>query len=402
MSPNPAVRAPPGGVAVLVDRYPVVSETFVVEEAAALARLGATIHIEAIAPGDAPASALPGGAAAVPVWTRAEDRAHRRALDLAWLALRHPVRCVRDLRARERWRREEPPVTLRELAPVARRLARRGDVHLHAHFAAGAALDAQRLAALLGLPHSVTAHAYDIWLHPRNLAEKLSRAAFVSTGCEYNARHLRAIAPSARVFRVVMGVDAGRVRRERPLGTGRRVIAVGRLVEKKGFDVLLHAAALLGAEELEALVLVGDGPERERLEEMAGEGALSGRVRFTGALMPAEVLERMQDADVLAAPCVVARDGDRDSMPVVVKEAMALELLVAASDEVGLPEIVAPPWGRLTPPGDPAALAAALRELLALDAGERARAGAAARRRVIEEANVDREAERLLSLIVAA
>jgi glycosyltransferase involved in cell wall biosynthesis len=394
MSPDPATRALPGGVAVLVDRYPVVSETFVVQEAAALARLGAVIHIEAIAPGDAPASALP-------VSTRSEDRGRRRALDLAWLAAHHPVRCLRDLRARGRWHREEPPVPLRELAPVARRLVRRGDVHLHAHFAAGAALDAQRLAALLGLTHSVTAHAYDIWLHPRNLVEKLTRADFVTTGCEYNVRHLRAIAPAADVHRVVMGVDPARFRRTRGLAGARRVIAVGRLVEKKGFDVLLRAAALLGADELERLVLVGDGPERERLERLAAQEPLTGRVRFTGTLLPAAVLEEMLAADLLAAPCVVARDGDRDSMPVVVKEAMALELLVAASDEVGLPEIVAPPWGRLSPPGDPAALAAALRELLALDPAQRTQAGAAARRDVLEKAHVDREAERLLALIAA-
>ena len=89
---------------------------------------------------------------------------------------------------------------------------------------------------------------------------------------------------------------------------------------------------------------------------------------------------------MLAMPCVVAADGDRDSMPVVVKEAMAMGLPVVASDEVGLPECVFAPWGFLAPPGDAGALAAQLRAALALDrpgapGGGRAGAGVRAGRR---------------------
>jgi glycosyltransferase involved in cell wall biosynthesis len=98
-------------------------------------------------------------------------------------------------------------------------------------------------------------------------------------------------------------------------------------------------------------------------------------------------------------PCVVARDGDRDSMPVVVKEAMAMELLVVASDEVGLPECVLAPWGFLAPPGDADALAGALRAALALAPQERAAAGAAARAWVGEHASVDAETARMAALI---
>jgi colanic acid/amylovoran biosynthesis glycosyltransferase len=98
-------------------------------------------------------------------------------------------------------------------------------------------------------------------------------------------------------------------------------------------------------------------------------------------------------------PCVVAPDGDRDSMPVVVKEAMAMELMVVATDEVGLPECVRAPWGRLVPPGDPDALRAALEEVLALPVEERAAAGAAGRAWVLEHADVQRETARLAALI---
>jgi glycosyltransferase involved in cell wall biosynthesis len=98
-------------------------------------------------------------------------------------------------------------------------------------------------------------------------------------------------------------------------------------------------------------------------------------------------------------PCVVAADGDRDSMPVVVKEAMAMELLVVGTDEVGLPEVVREPWGRLVPPHDPAALARAIHDLLALPPDARAAAGAAGRGWVREHANVDTEAAKLAQLL---
>jgi colanic acid/amylovoran biosynthesis glycosyltransferase len=98
-------------------------------------------------------------------------------------------------------------------------------------------------------------------------------------------------------------------------------------------------------------------------------------------------------------PCLVARDGDRDSMPVVVKEAMAMELLVVASEAVGLPECVLPPWGRLTPPGNAGALAGALRDALALPVEERARAGRAGREWVRAHASVDAETARMAAVL---
>ena len=110
----------------------------------------------------------------------------------------------------------------------------------------------------------------------------------------------------------------------------------------------------------------------------------------------------MQDAAVLAMPCVIAADGDRDTMPVVVKEALALAIPVVATDEVGLPEVVRPAWGRLVPPGDPEALATALNELLALSPEIRAAMGAAGRAHVLEHCSLSGQAERLADLIATS
>ena len=323
----------------VLDQWPELSETFVVNELEALRRQGHAVRVQAarIAPHPNPEAPA-----------RRRRRAARRPARLARprVAARAPAgaRARATSRARRRWRREEWVRPLRALAGPARRIVSGGDEHLHAHFAAGAALDALRLSALTGRPYSVTAHAYDIFAQPRNLREKLERAARGVHGLRLQRR----AAARARAARRRARGRHGRRRRARsrataPLPGGRTVLAVGRLVEKKGFDVLVDAAAL--ARRRARCGSSATGRCARALERrIAATGA---PVELLGSRPPAEVLAAMQEADVLAMPCVVARDGDRDSMPVVVKEAMAMGLLVVASDEVGLPECVLAPWGFL-------------------------------------------------------
>jgi glycosyltransferase involved in cell wall biosynthesis len=366
-------------ILVLLDRYPVLSETFVVNELRALAAAGHDVTVEALDRGE---GADPG----LPVRYRDEDSRNARGRSRRALLARHPLRCAVDLAARRRWRKEEWPRPLAELAPAFDR-AREADL-LYCHFAAGAALDTVRLARLTGRPYALTAHAFDIWSHPRNLAEKLRGAAVVATGCAYNARHLASLGVEADV--IVMGVDPERFRRTAPLPGGRTVLAVGRLVEKKGFEDLARAAALVDAR----VRIVGDGPLRDRI-------AAAGPVEMLGALAPDRVREELEAADLLAMPSVIAPDGDRDSMPVVVKEAMAMERLVVATGVAGLPECVRPPWGRLVAPHDPSALAAAIDASLALGPAERAAAGEAGRAWVLQHADVRRETARLVARLGA-
>ena len=205
-----------------------------------------------------------------------------------------------------------------------------------------------------------------------------------------------ALAPGANVHKIVMGVDAPAFVRRTQLPQGRTVLGVGRLVEKKGFDVLIDAVAQLPDVTLRIL---GDGPLHDALTQHARRRGVG--VEMLGSRPPAAVRAALESADVLAMPCVVAADGDRDSMPVVVKEAMAMQLLVVASDEVGLPECVLAPWGFLAPPGDAAALAEQLRAALALGPLERARAGEQARAWVLAHADVDVETARMAGVIEA-
>jgi colanic acid/amylovoran biosynthesis glycosyltransferase len=393
-----ANRTRPTAVGIFAQRFPVLSETFVVNEVRALQRIGHDVSVEAWR---RPEDFGAGADGQIGAHYAGEETRRQRAQALAWLAARHPLRTTADAVARLRRPEKDRGRPTRRLAVRARRLAALAPVHIHTHFASGIADDAYRIARLLGASSSVTAHAWDIYVSPRKLSERLVRSDFVTSGCDYTVAELkRVVGPEheGRVFRQVMGVDHEAFRRRGPLPGTRHVVAVGRLVEKKGFVHLVRAAQALDDVRIS---IAGEGPERETLEAEIERLDVQDRVSLLGAASPGEVRKLLETADLLCMPCVVAADGDRDSMPVVVKEAMAMELLIVASDEVGLPEIVRPPWGELVPPGDDAALAKAIRRALELEPSARAQAGAAGRSFVAAHANVYDETSKLSGLIEA-
>lgn len=370
-----------------------------VGEARLLARLGHPVTVVATYRPEVPAE----GADDVPTRYLEDQTRRERLTSLAAVVARHPLASLRDLRDRRRLGLVEPAPPLRELSPSILRLMRAPDTLVHVHFAAGAALNALRATRVAGRGFSLTAHAYDIYKTPTNLEEKVRSAHLVTSGCDYTVADLRRIAGpdrADRVHRIVMGVDPEQFRRSTPHPDGRTVLAVGRLVPKKGFVHLIRAAADPAlSEAVDRVVILGDGPLRGELELEAERLGVADRVELAGRIEHHEVRHWLERAAVLAMPCVVADDGDRDSMPVVVKEALAMEIPVVASDEVGLPELVRPEFGRTVPPADPGALAAALRELLDLTPEERASMGRAGRRFVSEHANIEAETAKLSALL---
>jgi colanic acid/amylovoran biosynthesis glycosyltransferase len=401
---------PDAGIVVLTDSYAPYSQTFVANEVERLVALGEGVRVESIR---RPPRPLLGAERIAPVAYAEDQGTLDRLRALAWLLLRHPLGVLRD--ATDRTWAEPDRVSrgarrpgggqlrpLRELALAGRRLERGGERHMHVHFATVSAVTALRLQRIHRIPYGVTAHAFDIWRSPRRLREKLLPAAFVTSGSTYNVRHLRELLggeAAARVHKIVMGVDPGEFRRQTPYPGGGTVAAVGRLVEKKGFATLVAAAAEIKAGVLDRIVIVGDGPLRTSLEEGARKLGVIEEVEFRGVLDPDGVKEVLEGADLLAMPCIVAADGDRDSIPVVVKEALAMEVPVVATDEVGLSEAVAPDRGRLIPPNDPVALATAITELLRLPPEERIAMGRAGREWVLRCATIEGQVASLLELI---
>jgi glycosyltransferase involved in cell wall biosynthesis/GT2 family glycosyltransferase len=403
--PDTSGQAPAGGrhLCVITDAFPARSETFVYNELRELSELGWRVRVESAARSARPER---GVAREVEIAYLGDDPPPRKLRDLGWLILRHPIRCLGDLAARRRWRHEEEVWPLAALAPATRRIARSPAGWLHAHFAAGAALHTLRIARLLGKPYSITAHAYELYQRPRNLHDKLGRAAFVAGECDYTVAHMRGLVDEPdkrRIRRVRTGVDPERFRRSSTYPGGRTAVAIGRLIEKKGFRYVVEAMASDRDGGPERLVIAGDGPLRPALERQVRDLELEDAVELRGNVWGAEaVRELLEGADVLVVPSVIAADGDRDALPVVVYEALAMEVPVVASRLVGLPEAVRQPWGRLVPPGDADALAETLAELLAIPASERRAMGTAGRDFVVEQASTRSEAERLVSLIAEA
>jgi glycosyltransferase involved in cell wall biosynthesis len=284
--------------------------------------------------------------------------------------------------------------------------------HLHAHFAHGTTTITWHAATIVGLPFSFTGHARDIYapeLNPKGwLRRKLVAARFAVTCTEANVEHLKAIAPGADVHLVYHGLNADftRLLEDAPAAStnGRlRVLGVGRLVAKKGFDVLVEACGELQSRGVpfEALIVGQDDKHghvvRERIEALG----LQDRIALPGPMSQAELLNEYRRAGVLAMPCRVL-ENDRDGIPNVLVEAMAAGAPVVATAVSGIPELVEHEVnGLLVAPDDPHALADALMRLHE-DRDLAARVAEAGRRTVQERFDGDRHARKLATLFEAA
>jgi glycosyltransferase involved in cell wall biosynthesis len=260
-----------------------------------------------------------------------------------------------------------------------------------------------RLARILGLSFSVTAHAFDIFQKPRNLREKLERADLAISESDYAVAHLRGlVGPDyrSRIVRVATGVRPELFERVTDTPDSGYVLAIGRLIEKKGFCHLLDAVAKIPEKVRPRVMIAGDGPLKEELQEQVDSLTLSEWVELRGNVWgPDRVRQILEDAACLCVPSVIAADGDRDDMPVVIYEALAMQVPVVASDLVGIPEVVKEGWGRLVPPGDSGALAKALMEMAALPAATRREMGGRGRDFVLAERSQRSETARLAEMI---
>lgn len=397
------------GLAYLSRILPVISETFVIREIATLRSLGARIKIFSIFPPEDQASHPE-----VPELAQEVEVLFQPAKPAFWWAhlfflFRSPRRywyCLSRylLRAPESWRNRRRCLAFFAVAPYAAwHLQRAGVKHLHAHFGNAPASVAMPAAKLAGISFSFTVHAYDIFIDRLLLPAKLEAAAFVACISQFNIDYLRKLYPEAaaraRLELVRNGIDPGRFHPgPHPPGVPPQVIAVGRLVETKGFHDLVLACARLRQEGLACkCLIVGDGPERERLQKMVVDLQLEDRVELLGQLQPEELMPYFQRADFLAMPACV-RNNDQDGIPTVLIEAMAMEIPVVSTRVSGIPELVRDgETGLLVNPDDPEALARALARLLG-DRELARRLAAASRDWVLAEFTLQRSAARLLEL----
>lgn len=259
--------------------------------------------------------------------------------------------------------------------------------HLHAHFAHSPTSVAMYAGRLSGLPVSFTGHAKDVYTqNPERLAEKVAEAAFVVTCTGHNKEYLSHISNGTEILKVYHGIDLSLFTPGEPRYAPKapyRILSVARLTGKKGLPVVFRALALLKGRGLDfRYELVGEGEDREELGSLAHSLGVGDRVKFLGALPHETVLDHYRRADAFVLGCQVMKNGDRDGIPNVLVEAMAMGVPVAATTVSAIPELVDDgETGLLAAPGDAAGLAEALARILT-DEGLRRRLIPAAMDRV--------------------
>ena len=359
----------------LLKKFPRLSETFVLGEILGQEALGSELHVfSRRSPDDEPRHPMMDGLqAAVEVMPQPGELDALTELFVApgseHLDLDGVRRVVRSMQPYG-----HPRLTrlIGEALWLRRRTRELGISHLHVHFATESAVTAHLLQALGGPSYSITAHAKDIYrstVDDRLLGRLIQHSAFTVTVCDANVEHLAGLVGDAameRVRRLYNGIDLEHFLP--PVGERepRHVLGVGRLVAKKGFDVLLQASALLRDRGIEhRLTVVGEGEERPTLEALLAEKDLGAHARLAGALPQDEVLALIQRATVLALPCRIGDDGNRDALPTVLLESLATGLPCISTPVTGVPEILDQGRaGRLVPENDTEALADAIATLL--------------------------------------
>lgn len=383
--------------------YPRFSETFVVTEILAREAAGERLVIFSLRPPTDPRFHAELARVQAPV-----IHVERPTRPLAtWEVLRTALDAGLDVAPHLHELAAASPDDAAQALTVATQARRHGVRHLHAHFGSMSTTIARLAAQVAGLPYSFTAHAKDIFhedVDDQDLRRKLADAHHVVTVSDFNLRHLtRRFGPvvTQRLHRVYNGLDLQRFpyRPRAPRDAVLRIAAVGRLVEKKGFELLLRAVARLGESGTAVHVdVVGGGPLETTIATLRDELGLGDVVTMHGPLPQDDVSAVLAAADVFVAPCVVGADGNADGLPTVLLEAMATGVPCVASDVTGIPEVILDgETGLLTRTGDLEHLVQAL-GLVASAGFDPAPMTAAARALVEREFDAERLARDLASL----
>lgn len=387
-----------GSVAYILKGFPRLSETFIASEIYRLEQAGLNLRLFVIKPADEaehhgvvdrirakpdylpPTTSLSGAhlfnwlagnlGNFLPSLARTGSR-HGEGVTRAGAAA-----FAQSCRARRRFLAWPRKVYLKEFlqaASIADRIARTPDVrHLHAHFCHGAATVTWLASMMTGLPFSFTAHAKDIYcdsLNPAGLLKrKMDAAQFVVTCTDANREHLQRISRTP-VHCIYHGLSADftTLLKEQtepaPANGHMRVLAVGRLVAKKGFDIFVDACGILRRRgvRFETVIVGEDGEHAGEIKSRIAAHNLEQSVRLAGPMPQARLFEEYRRATTFCLPCRVLDNGDRDGIPNVLVEAMACGLPVVTTGISGIPEVIKDGInGLLVPTENPEALADAL------------------------------------------
>ena len=382
-------------LAYVFERFPKFSQTFCYREIAELFRQGIRPAIFSLrSPDFGPETA----------WDRAiistvhqlpEGEAFARLANEAATSLPKPMR-----KTLHEWRGKPDSLRLHQATYIGMRLDKLGVRHVHTHFAGMAARTAFWIKKFFGIDYSVTVHANDIFvpaIFEIGLSEIISSASAVIAVSDFAANQLRQrfSENAARVHRIYNGIDPAKFQ-SAEFARPPLILSIGRLIGKKGFDVLIDACALLRQSGHEfRCEIIGQGPLVGELQARIHRRDLREQVRLSGSQTQPEIAAKLSKATALALPCRIEPDGAMDNLPTVVMEAMASALPVVSTNIGGISEMVRDgETGLLVAQNDPAATADALSRFI--DDVELAQSfGGRGRKRAVEIFSIEKNVRAL-------
>lgn len=277
---------------------------------------------------------------------------------------------------------------------------------VHAHFAYKAAVTGMQIANLLGKPFTFTAHAYEIFSRPDYSKGRLKtltdNAERIITPSVFNKNYIiKETGCAEEKIEIVRATIRAEKFSNKSPGNGARgeikIIAIGRLVEKKGFEYLIRAMRSVVKENSSVFLnIIGDGNQKKELMELSENMNLSRCVNFLGSRSNEECVQELSSSDIAVLPCVVAKNGDLDVCPLTLQEAMAMGIPVVSTTVGSIPELITDgEEGLLVPERDESALAKAITKLidnpiLGQEMGKKGR------EKILREFNITTQAEKLL------
>jgi len=273
---------------------------------------------------------------------------------LFYFLLRAPLRFMRAIAKTILYAYREPKLMLQALAifPKSVYFARKMEAlqveHIHAHFVTLSAFAAGIAAELLGITFTVHGHAVDLFARDaQDVRRQLEGMSGVVTISSFHRAFISDLCPGLdhdHLQVVYCGLETDRFNPATGQGQTQgpiQILSIGRLIEKKGFEYLIDACKLLAESNYSFQCrIVGDGPLQDALQERINRYGLQDNVFLLGALQQDQVLDLYHHSDIFALACVVADDGNRDGLPVVLIEAMSCELPVITTPVTGIVDLV--------------------------------------------------------------
>ena len=377
---NQHTQEAPKTLAYILKGYPRISETFISNEILLLEKLNFQMHLfpmrqpresfshASVKEIKAEVSYLP---------TELFENLPKLLVPNVLLAAKHPIRYLKTVRLAAQGRPKNKRATLKHLfqAGYMSYYHLTGNTkigHLHGHFAHSPTSVTRFAASFSGLPYSFTAHAKDIYTSKREkLRQRIEEAEFVITCTKHNQEYLEEVKGNCTtpIHCIYHGIDLSLFQNnldKEPTKNLHRIFTVARLTTKKGLPTIYRALALLKAKGISFThTLIGDGDDRDAIKKLITTLDLENECQWLGTQTHEEVLRQFKKSDLFVLGCEIAPNGDRDGIPNVLVESLAMGVPALSTHISAIPEIlINEKTGLTVDPKDPEAMALAMERLL--------------------------------------